>query len=128
MKRYMYISTFLFLLFLSLLPSRADAGSPAATVGSTTSHGGVITQGSPNVFIGSVSVSRLGDFATCPQLKLIIPFPPTYLPHVGGPIISGSATVKINGLPAARVGDLIQEQLSEISTISTGSPTVLIGP
>lgn len=127
MRGFIYISTFLFILFLSLLPSRADAGSPAATVGSTTTHGGAIIGGSINVNIGGQPAARKTDQATCPQLKLVVPFPPTYLPHVGGPIISGSATVKINGLPAARVGGLIQEQLGEISTIATGSATVLIG-
>lgn len=118
----------MFLLFLSLLPSRAEAGNPAAGTGDATTHGGTIIEGSSNVKISNQPAARETDPATCPQLKLIIPFQPTYLPHVGGPIISGSATVKINGLPAARVGDLIQEQVGEISTISTGSPTVLIGP
>jgi uncharacterized Zn-binding protein involved in type VI secretion len=65
----------------------------------------------------------VGDFATCP---LVNPTNPP-VPHVGGPIVAGSATVLIGGLPAARMGDPIVETGST-SVIAGGAPTVLIGP
>ena len=43
-----------------------------------------------------------------------------------GVVIDGSSTVLINGLPACRVGDTIQE-ITNINKITTGEPTVLIG-
>jgi len=49
------------------------------------------------------------------------------VPHVGGPILTGSATVMIGGRPAARVGDSNVEN-GPPATIITGALTVLIGP
>lgn len=45
--------------------------------------------------------ARLGDQHVCP---LQTPGTPP-IPHVGGPIAMGSPTVRIGGLPAARLGD-----------------------
>ncbi|SIR53276.1 PAAR domain-containing protein [Acidiphilium angustum] len=47
------------------------------------------------------------------------------VPHVGGPIISGSPNVFIGGLPAARVTDKLT-CVGPPDTIVMGSPTVLI--
>lgn len=94
---------------------------PAARVGDTTSHGGVITLGLPTVLIGGQPAARVGDMHTCPMVNGIVP-------HVGGPILPpGSPTVLIGGMPAARLGD---------QAICTGPPdaivmgcmTVIIGP
>ena len=52
---------------------------------------------------------------------------PPGVPHVGGPIVTGSATVMIGGRPAARVGDVNVEN-GPPATIITGAFTVLIGP
>jgi len=49
------------------------------------------------------------------------------VPHVGGPIQVGAPTVLINGAPAARVGDLVQEQAGQVSAIAAGAATVVIG-
>ena len=38
---------------------------PAARMGDTTAHGGVITVGFPTVLIGGQPAARLGDMATC---------------------------------------------------------------
>jgi uncharacterized Zn-binding protein involved in type VI secretion len=65
--------------------------------------------------------ARVGDLAICPQVA------PGPVPHVGGPIVSGSATVFIGGLPAARVGDTIVET-GPAATIVIGAFTVVIGP
>ena len=48
---------------------------------------------------------------------------------VDGPgfVIKGSATVLINGLPASRQGDIVQEALGPPNPITMGCPTVLIG-
>jgi uncharacterized Zn-binding protein involved in type VI secretion len=48
------------------------------------------------------------------------------VPHVGGVVSMGSATVFINGLPAARMGDTIIES-GPPNSIAMGCPTVLIG-
>ena len=43
-----------------------------------------------------------------------------------GVVIDGSLTVLINGLPACRMGDTIQE-ITNVNKIAEGEPTVLIG-
>ncbi|MDJ0535260.1 MAG: PAAR domain-containing protein [Xenococcaceae cyanobacterium MO_207.B15] len=43
-----------------------------------------------------------------------------------GVVIDGSLTVLINGLPACRMGDTIQE-ITSVNKIAMGEPTVLIG-
>ena len=44
-----------------------------------------------------------------------------------GTVTSGSLTVKINGLPACRSGDVLFEGLHAANAITSGCPTVLIG-
>ncbi len=51
----------------------------------------------PSLICHMPPAARITDMHTCPEA--------TPEPHVGGPIISGSPNVFINGLPAARVGD-----------------------
>jgi uncharacterized Zn-binding protein involved in type VI secretion len=48
-------------------------------------------------------------------------------PHSMGMVITGSATVLINNLPACRAGDTIIECLGPPNRISMGCPTVIIG-
>jgi uncharacterized Zn-binding protein involved in type VI secretion len=65
--------------------------------------------------------ARVSDNPTCP---LVSPGP---TPHVGGPILPpGSPTVLIDGLAAARVGD-VATCTGPPDTIAAGSATVLIG-
>lgn len=47
------------------------------------------------------------------------------IPHVGGPVTKGAATVIIGMMPAARMGDLAT-CVGPPDTIAKGSPTVLI--
>jgi uncharacterized Zn-binding protein involved in type VI secretion len=76
---------------------------PAARVGDSTSHGGSIVLGFPNVLIGGAPAARVSDMHACPMQTPGVP----PIPHVGGPISGpGSPTVLIGGLPAARVGDM----------------------
>ena len=66
--------------------------------------------------------ARVTDMHTCP---MVTPGTPP-VPHVGGPIASGSATVLIGGQPAARVGDMAT-CTGPPDSIIAGCPTVLIG-
>ncbi|MEL6816293.1 MAG: PAAR domain-containing protein [Cyanobacteria bacterium J06598_3] len=47
--------------------------------------------------------------------------------HGAGVVIDGSATVLINGMPAARMGDTIIEPAGPPNKIVMGLPTVVIG-
>lgn len=60
----------------------------------------------------------VGSLHTCPAKT-------GKIPHVGGPVVTGSGTVKIGGLPAARVGDKLV-CIGPPDTISSGSSSVTI--
>jgi len=95
---------------------------PAARLGDPTSHGTPLGPGpgSVNVMIGGKPAWRAGpDFHACPLVTGVVP-------HVGGMVAMGSATVLINNLPAARMGDMITES-GPPNTIVMGEMTVLIG-
>ncbi len=91
---------------------------PAARLLDSTNHPGFIFEpGVRNVFIG-------GRLAAVVGAKHICFLPPSAGgPHPVTTIASGSKTVLIGNLPAARVGDLTACQ----ATIQTGAPDVLIG-
>ncbi len=64
--------------------------------------------------------ARLTDMHICPMVTGIVP-------HVGGPVIGpGCPTVLIQGLPAARVGDMLT-CVGPPDVIAKGSANVLIG-
>jgi uncharacterized Zn-binding protein involved in type VI secretion len=86
-----------------------------------TSHGTPLSPGpgSPNVLIGGMPAWRAtADMHTCPLSSGPVP-------HVGGVVVMGSFSVLINGLPAARQGDMIVES-GPPNTIAMGCPTVII--
>lgn len=65
--------------------------------------------------------ARVGDMHTCPMQT------PVPTPHVGGPILPpGEPTVLIEGMPAAKVGDMCT-CAGPPDTIIAGSGTVFIG-
>lgn len=65
--------------------------------------------------------ARISDFHVCPKVE------PGPVPHVGGPIFSGSADVIIGFLPAARKGDsVVCFPVGPSDSIKQGSATVLI--
>ncbi|MBZ5715391.1 PAAR domain-containing protein [Nannocystis pusilla] len=65
--------------------------------------------------------ARISDFHVCPKVE------PGPVPHVGGPIFSGSANVIIGFLPAAREGDsVVCFPIGPTDRIRRGSATVLI--
>lgn len=98
----------------------------AARVGDNTSHGSPLTPpappgGSLNVFIGGRPAWRAGvDTHVCPLSN-------GPQPHVGGAVARGSATVFINTMAAARMGDQVVEGGGGPNAILAGCPTVLIG-
>lgn len=90
---------------------------PAARVGDSTGHPGVITgPGATTVMIAGQPAARVGDMHSCS-------FPPPAGPHPPTPIVQGSSTVLIGGQPAARLGDTAGCG----AVIVMGAPTVLIG-
>lgn len=65
--------------------------------------------------------ARISDMHMCPKVE------PGPVPHVGGPIFSGSANVIIGHMPAARVGDsVVCIPIGSTDKISEGSSTVII--
>ncbi len=68
--------------------------------------------------------SRVGDNQMCPRFCSVGPIS---VAHIGGPILTGSSTVLICGIPAARLNDVAQCANCAVTTkISSGSGTVLI--
>jgi len=63
--------------------------------------------------------ARIGDLHTCPVVTGTVP-------HVGGPICKGEATVQIGFMPAARVADQLI-CVGPPDMISKGSSSVQIG-
>jgi uncharacterized Zn-binding protein involved in type VI secretion len=97
-------------------------GLPAARITDSTSHGTPLAPGPgcPVVLIKGLPAWRAGaDVHVCPLVNGL-------QPHVGGSVAVGSATVRVGGLFAARVGDIIVEPGGP-NPIVAGEPTVLIG-
>ncbi|WP_299551328.1 PAAR domain-containing protein [Seonamhaeicola sp.] len=63
--------------------------------------------------------ARISDMHVCPMVTVLVP-------HVGGPISLGEATVLIGNMPAARVGDMAV-CVGPPDSIVAGSGTVFIG-
>jgi uncharacterized Zn-binding protein involved in type VI secretion len=96
---------------------------PAARVGDMTGHGTPLGPGpgSLNVLIGKKPAWRaVGDAHACPLINVLVP-------HVGGVVAQGSMTVRINKMPAARMGDQVMEGGGGPNPIASGEPTVVIG-
>ncbi len=64
--------------------------------------------------------ARITDMHVCPMVTALVP-------HVGGPVLPpGEVTVLIEGMPAARVGDMCT-CTGPPDTIVAGSSSVMIG-
>lgn len=74
-------------------------------------------QGSGDVFVNGIAVSRQGDVNTTHLL------PGSPCPSHAAPIASGSGTVFVNGQGCGRVGDGI----SGCTSVAQGSPNVFAG-
>ena len=97
-------------------------GQPAARLGDATAHGTPLTPGigCAMVLIGKKPAWRaVADTHVCPLVDGV-------KPHAGGQVLVGSATVQIQGFPAARVGDQIVE-VGAPNPIVAGEASVLIG-
>ena len=77
----------------------------------------VIATGSENVSINGRNAARVTDLSTSHS----VPARRCFLHTV--PIITGSSSVFINGLPAATVGS----RLKSCTSVAQGSPDVIIG-
>ena len=77
--------------------------------------GMVRAQGSSNVFVNGIGVSRLGDLNTGHLL------PGVPCPSHAFPIVKGSSSVFINGRQCGRVGD------PTCTSVAQGSPNVFAG-
>jgi uncharacterized Zn-binding protein involved in type VI secretion len=94
-------------------------GMPAATITSMTEHGGVVMVGFPQVLIGMMPASRIGDMHVCPMVTGIVP-------HVGGPFVLGSTTVIVGMMPQSRVTDQLV-CVGPPDMCAMGCETVLVG-
>lgn len=96
---------------------------PAARLGDQTAHGTPLSSGtgSQDVLISGRPAWRASiDIHACALSTGPVP-------HGSGVATPGSATVLINGMPAARAGDQIVETGGLKNAIVSGDPTVLIG-
>jgi len=75
-------------------------------------------EGSPDVFVNGIPVSRQGDNNTVHLL------PGIPCPAHAAPITIGSTTVFINGKGCGRIGDAI----TACTFVAEGSPNVFAGP
>lgn len=91
-------------------------GAPAAKVAEEAAKAAALSSMS-----SAISGAAAGaDIHAC---TTPLPIPP----HGPGVVITGSATVMINNLPACRMGDTILEAIGPPNTITKGEPTVIIG-
>ena len=74
-------------------------------------------EGSSNVFVNGIAVSRQGDNNTTHVL------PPAPCPAHAAPIASGSSTVKVNTKGCGRIGDGI----TGCTSVAAGSSNVFSG-
>jgi uncharacterized Zn-binding protein involved in type VI secretion len=64
-------------------------------------------------------LATLGCHHTCPAYD-------GDRPHIGGPVLGGSATVFVGGKPACRVGDKLQCNSANPDTVALGSATIFV--
>ena len=74
-------------------------------------------EGSSNVFVNGIAVSRQGDVNTTHVLR------PAPCPAHAAPIASGSSTVKVNTKGCGRIGDGI----TGCTSVAAGSSNVFAG-
>ena len=94
----------------------------AARVGDVMLHGDPVAPGpgSPNVLIGGRPALRSCDSHVCSRAE------PE--PHAAGGFVATQTKVEINGFPALRVGDYVDEGPHGLNAIAVGCSSVVIGP
>ena len=80
--------------------------------------GMVRRQGSTNVFVNGIGVSRQGDVNTKHKFPLL-----RFCPPHAQPIATGSLTVKVNGQGCGRIGDPV----TGCTKVNSGSENVFAG-
>ncbi|MBF2064583.1 MAG: PAAR domain-containing protein [Calothrix sp. C42_A2020_038] len=98
------------------LKATAAAGTPAAPA-AVENLAKTIAEAVENM--AKLMASFATDIHSCPIVKVAVP-------DGAGVVIDGSQTVLINGLPACRMGDTIQETTS-VNKIVAGELTVMVG-
>lgn len=100
---------------------RPSAGY-AARHGDAMHHGGTVSPGlgSRDVHIGGRPALRSCDTHVCTST--------TPTPHATAGFAATYPAVRINGFPALRVGDHVDEGTHGLNPITSGCPTVTIGP
>jgi uncharacterized Zn-binding protein involved in type VI secretion len=88
-------------------------------IADTTAHGGTIVVGFPQVIIGNMPASRIGDNHVCPMVTGVVP-------HVGGPFVTGAWTTLVGYVPQSRVTDFLV-CVGPPDVALKGEPTVLVG-
>ena len=79
----------------------------------------MVTVGYPQVLIGFMPASRIGDLHVCPMTTGPVP-------HVGGPFTLGSPTVLVGMMPQSRVTDMLT-CVGPPDTAVMGCETVIVG-
>lgn len=97
--------------------SAAPGGQPAADVAYTK---GIQSAAAAAASATFSALGGMADLHNCPM-------PTPAGPHGPGVVTRGSATVRINGLPAARQDDSVVEACGGSDAISAGAPDVNIG-
>jgi uncharacterized Zn-binding protein involved in type VI secretion len=104
----------------SIAKASAAATAAAGTPGGPAAQANLVKTAANAVSnMSSLMTGSGADIYACPIVKVVVPDGP-------GVVVTGSQTVMINGLPACRLGDTIQEATS-VGAIASGLPTVLIG-
>lgn len=103
----------------------AVAGIAAqATASATTMSTALATGNAPGVAAAAAQFAMM--LANLPSCDMHCCGLTTPNPHVGGVVVTGSPTVKINNMPACRLGDMILEA-GPPNSITTGCFSVIIG-
>ena len=98
----------------------AAAAAAAATPAGPAAQANLVKAAADAVAGAASAMASSGaDIHACPIVKVVIPDGP-------GVVITPSMTVTIGGMPAARMGDTIQEATS-VNAVAMGMMTVLIG-
>jgi|WetSurMetagenome_2_1015567.scaffolds.fasta_scaffold614076_2 uncharacterized Zn-binding protein involved in type VI secretion len=96
---------------------------PAARFGDKTAMANLLGVGALNVLIGGMPAWVC--FSITLRNKTVPPLPPVFVPGI---VKKGSTSVIINGRPATRIGDIVEEESEKLKyPIVAGCPTVLIG-
>lgn len=104
----------------AIAEASAKAAAAAATPAGPAAQANLVETAVSSVAnVAGAMAASATDIHACPIVKVVIPDGP-------GVVITPSQTVMIAGLPAARMGDTIQEATS-VNTVAMGCPTVVIG-